>query len=51
MHYAANLTVGQSVTGQADSPGYHLALGYWAGVMRGSGVDERLRIYLPVVAK
>jgi hypothetical protein len=43
-HYAANLTVGQSVIGQAASDHYRVCLGYWCGV-------SSYRVYVPLVTR
>ncbi|HRQ39943.1 MAG TPA: hypothetical protein PLD25_18700 [Chloroflexota bacterium] len=47
--YAADLTIGQSVIGQADSANYQAGLGYWVGIERGAGADRH--IYLPVIIR
>jgi hypothetical protein len=42
--YAARLTIGQSVIGQAASDHYRVCLGYWCGV-------SLYRVYLPLVTR
>lgn len=46
-HYAANLTIGQTVVGQADSANYQAGLGYWYGMEPGTG----WHVYLPVIVR
>jgi hypothetical protein len=43
--YAANITVGQTATGDSSSTNYKLELGYWAGI------DKPSHIYLPILKK
>ena len=45
-HYAANLTVGQTVIGNFNGTHYAACLGYWCG----SGAGE-YQIYLPLVVR
>lgn len=47
--YAADLTIGQSVIGQADSANYQAGLGYWYGVEPTAGMERF--VYLPVVIR
>lgn len=44
--YAADLTIGQTVIGQADSANYQAGLGYWVGV----GFSG-WQVYLPVITR
>ena len=43
--YAVNLTIGQAAIGGSLSANYATALGYWYGV------EQQLRVYLPIVLK
>jgi len=43
--YAVNLTVGQTVIGDASSPNYQACLGYWCGTA------GPWRVYLPLVVR
>ena len=44
-NYAVNLTVGQAAIGGLSSANYAAGLGYWYGV------EQQLRVYLPIVLK
>lgn len=44
-NYTVSFTTGQSVTGNASSPGHEACLGYWCGVA------TEYRIYLPLVLR
>ena len=45
-HFAANVTVGQTVVGASSSPHFGSGLGYWYGLL-----VNGIRNYLPVVMK
>ena len=44
-NYAVNLTMGQAAIGGSSSASYAAGLGYWYGV------EQQLRVYLPIVLK
>jgi hypothetical protein len=44
VHYAINLSVGQTAIGGSNSAGYGSSLGYWPGIMSS-------RAYLPIILK
>ena len=44
-NYAVNLTIGQAAIGGLSSTHYAVGLGYWYGV------EQQLRVYLPIVIK
>lgn len=44
-HYAANITVGQTVTGASSSPNYTAGMGYWYGIL------ANFRTHLPLLVK
>jgi len=49
-NYAMNSTLGQPVTGPAESTNYGQGAGYWYGVLIQIGPVE-FKIYLPVILK
>ncbi len=48
-HYAANLTVGQTVSGGSSSAHYGMGLGYWYGLDQAT--PETPHLYLPIVVR
>ena len=44
-HYAANITLGQSAIGTADSANDSVCLGYWCGA------DVTYTVYLPLILR